>query len=132
LALAAQSVIWTYYGYPDAAKIAEEVVNPGRTLPRVFLGGIAIVTALYLPLNAAFLHVLPLAQIAASNLVAADVANAIVGAKAGAAARVHRCLSRPVRGDSAGAAADDVGGARGAGGGVGVELDGRARAFVAP
>ena len=84
LALAAQSVIWTYYGYPDAAKIAEEVVNPGRTLPRVFLGGIAIVTALYLLLNAAFLHVLPLAQIAASNLVAADVANAIVGAKAGA------------------------------------------------
>src|SRR5437667_206712 len=84
LALAAQSVIWTYSGYPDAAKIAEEVVNPGRTLPRVFLGGIAIVTALYLLLNAAFLHVLPLAQIAASNLVAADVANAIVGAKAGA------------------------------------------------
>src|SRR5438876_861821 len=84
LALAAQSVIWTYYGYPDPAKIAEEVVNPGRTLPHVFLGGIAIVTALYLLLNAAFLHVLPLAQIAASNLVAADVANAIVGAKAGA------------------------------------------------
>src|SRR6266566_2117433 len=84
LALAAQSVIWTYYGYPDAAKIAEEVVDPGRTLPRVLLGGIAIVTVLYLLLNAAFLHVLPLAQIAASNLVAADVANAIVGAKAGA------------------------------------------------
>ena len=77
-------MIWTYYGYPDAAKIAEEVVDPGRTLPRVFLGGIAIVTALYLLLNAAFLHVLPLAQIAASNLVAADVANAIVGARAGA------------------------------------------------
>src|SRR5207248_10221397 len=26
LALASRSVIWTYYGYPDAAKIAEEVV----------------------------------------------------------------------------------------------------------
>src|SRR3989454_9969698 len=84
LTLASRSVIWTYYGYPDAAKIAEEVVDPGRTLPRVFLGGIAIVTALYLLLNAVFLHVLPLAQIAASNLVAADVANAIVGARAGA------------------------------------------------
>jgi len=84
LALASRSVIWTYYGYPDAAKIAEEVVDPGRTLPRVFLGGIAIVTALYLLLNAAFLHVLPLAQIAASNLVAADAATAIVGARAGA------------------------------------------------
>src|SRR2546429_3535065 len=56
LALASRSVIWTYYGYPDAAKIAEEVVDPGRTLPRVLLGGIAIVTALYLLLNAAFLR----------------------------------------------------------------------------
>src|SRR5438105_11453584 len=84
LALASRSVIWTYYGYPDAAKIAEEVVDPGRTLPRVLLGGIAIVTALYLLLNAAFRHGWPLARIAASNLVAADVATAIVGARAGA------------------------------------------------
>src|SRR2546425_4118238 len=47
----------------------------------------------YLLLNAAFLHVLPLAQIAASNLVAADVANAIVGARAGA---VVAGVARPV------------------------------------
>src|SRR6059058_5598621 len=84
LALAAQSVIWTYYGYPEAAKIAEEVVDPGRTLPRVFLGGIAVAGTLYLLLNAAFLHVLPLRQIAGSKLVAADVASAIVGTSGGA------------------------------------------------
>src|SRR5438874_2303442 len=84
LGVAAQPVIWTYYGYPDAAKIAEEVVDPGRTLPRVFLGGIAVAGTLYLLLNAAFLHVLPLRQIAGSNLVAADVASAIVGARGGA------------------------------------------------
>src|SRR5574341_1755358 len=83
LAVAFQSVIWTYYGYPDAAKIAEEVVDPGRTLPRVFLGGIATAIALYLLLNAAFLHVLPLERIAASNLVAGDVDQAIFGAKGG-------------------------------------------------
>src|SRR5213079_1200138 len=70
LAVAFRSVIWTYYGYADAAKIAEEVVDPGRTLPRIFLGGIATVIALYLLLNAAFLHVLPIERIAASNLVA--------------------------------------------------------------
>jgi basic amino acid/polyamine antiporter, APA family len=83
LAVAAQSVIWSYYGSVDAAKIAEEVVDPGRTLPRVFLLGIAIVTALYLLLNAAFLHVLPFEQIAASNLVAGDVATAVFGARGG-------------------------------------------------
>jgi len=84
LAVAFQSVLWTYYGYPDAAKIAEEVVDPGRTLPRVFLGGIAISAVLYLLLNAAFLSVLSIDQVASSKLVAADVATAIVGAKGGA------------------------------------------------
>jgi len=84
LGVAAQPVIWTYYGYPEAAKIAEEVVDPARTLPRVFLGGIAVAGVLYLLLNAAFLHVLPLQQIAGSKLVAADVASAIVGTSGGA------------------------------------------------
>ncbi|MGE5802252.1 MAG: APC family permease [Gemmatimonadota bacterium] len=83
LALAAPSVIWSYYGAVDAAKIAEEVVDPTRTLPRIFLIGIAIVTALYLLLNAAFLHVLPFEQIAASNLVAGDVAAAVFGSSGG-------------------------------------------------
>ena len=84
LAVAFQAVIWTYYGYPDAAKVAEEVVDPGRTLPRIFLVSIAITTALYLLLNAAFLHVLPFQTIASSKLVAGDVAVAIVGERGGA------------------------------------------------
>jgi len=79
LAVASQAVIWTYYGYVEAAKIAEEVVEPERTLPRVFLLAIAVVTGLYLLLNAAFLHVLPFEQVAASNLVAGDAAAAIFG-----------------------------------------------------
>src|SRR5258706_3944956 len=83
LALAFQAVIWTYYGYPDAAKIAEEVEDPGRRLPWIFLGGILGVTALYLLLNAAFLQVLPMERIAASTLVAGDVGAAIFGAPPG-------------------------------------------------
>lgn len=83
LAVAFQSVIWTYYGYQDAGKIAEEVVEPERTLPRVFLLGIAVAAALYLLLNAAFLHVLPFDRIAASELVAGDVAAEIFGARGG-------------------------------------------------
>jgi APA family basic amino acid/polyamine antiporter len=83
LGIAFQSVIWTYYGYPDAAKIAEEVKDPDRSLPRIFLFGIASVTVLYLLLNAAFLQTLPFARIASSKLVAGDVAEAIFGASAG-------------------------------------------------
>jgi basic amino acid/polyamine antiporter, APA family len=83
LAVAFQAVIWTYYGYLDAGKIAEEVVEPGRTLPRVFLGGIGVAAALYLLLNAAFFQVLPIARIAASSLVPGDVAAALFGSRGG-------------------------------------------------
>jgi len=83
LALAFQAVIWTYYGCLDAAKIAEEVVEPSRTLPRVLLGGIATTMALYLLLNAAFFQVLPIDRIAASNLVPGDVAAAVSGSSGG-------------------------------------------------
>src|SRR5438128_759041 len=84
IALAAHPVIWTYYGYPDLAKIAGEVVDPSRTLPRILLGGLAATAVLYLALNAAFLQVLPLERIASSNLVAADVMDVLVGARGGA------------------------------------------------
>ncbi|HTS80550.1 MAG TPA: amino acid permease [Myxococcaceae bacterium] len=84
MAVAFQAVIWSYYGYPDAGKIAEELKDPDRSLPRVFLGGIAAVTALYLLLNAAFVHVLPFDRIAASTLVAGDAAGAMFGPRAGA------------------------------------------------
>jgi len=83
LAVAFQSVLWTSYGYPDAAKIAEEVKEPERVLPRIFLIGIVSVTVLYLILNAAFLHVLPLDHIASSSLVAGDAATAMFGPGAG-------------------------------------------------
>jgi APA family basic amino acid/polyamine antiporter len=92
LAVAFQAVIWTYYGYVEAAKIAEEVVEPERTLPRVFLVGIAVVSGLYLLLNAAFLHVLPFEQVAASTLVAGDVAGAIFGARGDAVITVLALL----------------------------------------
>ena len=84
LVVAFQAVIWTYYGYLDAGKIAEEVVDPGRNLPRIFLGGIAIVTVLYLLLNVAYFQVLPFDQIAGSKLVAADVMAVLFGSGAGA------------------------------------------------
>ncbi len=83
LAVAFQSVIWTYYGYLDAGKIAEEVVEPSRSLPRIYLGGIAAVTVLYLLLNVAYIQVLPFDRIASSKLVAADVMAVLFGSRAG-------------------------------------------------
>ena len=85
LAVAFQSVIWSYYGYPDVAKIAEEVRDPDRNLPRILLVGILGTTGLYLLLNAAFLSALPLDRLAASTLVPGDVIAAVVGPRAGGA-----------------------------------------------
>ncbi len=85
LALAFQPVLWTYYGYLDASKIAEEVVDPTRTLPQIFLWSIGLVTGLYLLLNAAFFNVLPLDRIAGSPLVAGDVMSRLFGGWAGSA-----------------------------------------------
>jgi APA family basic amino acid/polyamine antiporter len=89
-AVAFQAVIWTYYGYPDAAKIAEEVVDPSRSLPRILLLGIGAAAALYVLLNAGFLHVLPFERIAGSTLVAGDVADVLFGSYA---ARVVAALA---------------------------------------
>lgn len=83
MAVAFQAVVWSYYGYLDGGKIAEEVVEPSRSLPRIYLGGITLVTVLYLALNAAYVHVLPLDKVAASKLVAADVMTALFGEAAG-------------------------------------------------
>ncbi len=83
LAVAFQSVIWSYYGYPDVAKIAEELHDPERNLPRILLVGILGTTALYLLLNAAFLNALPLDELARSTLVPGDAIAAVLGAGAG-------------------------------------------------
>ena len=83
LALAFQSLLWTFYGYVDLAKIAEEVAEPERRLPRILLYGMAATIVLYLLLNAAFLQVLPLDRMAASNLVVGDVVQEIFGVDAG-------------------------------------------------
>jgi amino acid transporter len=83
LAVAFQSVIWSYYGYPDVAKIAEEVADPERNLPRILLVGILGTTGLYLLLNAAFLNVLPLPLLAASTLVPGDVIATVLGPTSG-------------------------------------------------
>jgi APA family basic amino acid/polyamine antiporter len=83
LGLAFQSLIWTYYGYVDLAKIAEEISDPDRRLPRILFFGIGATIVLYLLLNASFLQVLPLERIADSNLVAGDVVQQIFGERAG-------------------------------------------------
>lgn len=77
--LALQSVIFTYDGWYTAIYYAEENVDPARSLPRAMLFGVVSVMAIYLLVNLAFLYVLPLAQLAASDLPAGDAAQIVFG-----------------------------------------------------
>ena len=77
--LALQAVITTYDGWASPVYFAEEFCEPGRDLPRSLIGGVLAVLVLYLLINLALLHVLPIAQLASSSLPAAAAARALAG-----------------------------------------------------
>src|SRR5260370_601150 len=76
---ALQAVIYTYDGWTAPIYFAGEVKNPGRDIPRSMFGGLALVTAIYLLINVAFVRVVPLATIAGEKLAAATVARFLFG-----------------------------------------------------
>jgi APA family basic amino acid/polyamine antiporter len=82
-ALAYQAVAFAYYGWEDASKMAEEVRDPGRALPRILIGGSTIVAVTYLLMNVSFIAALPPAEMAGSTLVARDAIAGVFGGSAG-------------------------------------------------
>lgn len=77
--LAMVSVLWAYDGWADASFVSGEVKDPRRNLPRALIGGTAAIIAIYLLANMAYLAVLPVEEIRRSPLVAADVAQLVMG-----------------------------------------------------
>jgi APA family basic amino acid/polyamine antiporter len=72
-------VFGTYYGWNSAAYFCEEVKDPKHSIVRATFIATAIVTLIYVLINLAFLHVLTPAEMASSNLVAADAAARVFG-----------------------------------------------------
>jgi APA family basic amino acid/polyamine antiporter len=83
LALALQPVVSTFDGWHSPIYFAEEFQRPERELPRSLLGGVVAVTAIYLLLNLALLHVVPLPELTASALPVADAARRLFGPAGG-------------------------------------------------
>jgi APA family basic amino acid/polyamine antiporter len=81
IVLALQAVIYTYDGWTGVIYFSEEVRDPGRDIPRAMFAGVLSVTAIYVLLNIAFLHVLPLEALAGQPLAAATVATALFGTR---------------------------------------------------
>lgn len=77
--LALQGVIYTYDGWTGVIYFSEEVKDPARDIPRSMIGGVLSVIAIYLLVNIAVLYVLPISEIAGSDLALGKAAEAIFG-----------------------------------------------------
>jgi APA family basic amino acid/polyamine antiporter len=83
LVLAMEAVIMTYDGWYSAIYFVEEDEDPAHNLPRSAIGGIVACMAVFVLVNLALLKVLPMAQLGASQVPAADAALAVLGSHGG-------------------------------------------------
>jgi amino acid transporter len=79
LGLALVSVLWAFDGWADLSFVGGEVKDPRRNLPRALITGVLAVILIYLLANLAYLAVLSTDEIRQSPLVAADVAQRLLG-----------------------------------------------------
>src|SRR5436190_3599924 len=71
--------LFTYGGWHMVTYAADETKDAARTIPRALAIGTIIVTIAYIAINASYLVVLPIDQVASSTRVAADFADATLG-----------------------------------------------------
>ena len=76
-------VLFTYGGWQQTNFLAEEIIEPERTLPRALVLGVAVVVGVYLLANLAYLRVLGAAGLAASTAPAADTMRLLLGPAGG-------------------------------------------------
>ncbi|MCD9030362.1 amino acid permease [Luteimonas sp. Y-2-2-4F] len=72
-------VLLTYGGWNEAVYITAEVRDARRLMPRILVLSLIVIAALYVLVNLAFLRVLGLGGMAASDAVAADAMRAVFG-----------------------------------------------------
>ncbi len=71
------AVMWTYDGWADLSYMGGEVRDPQRTLPRALILGTLAIIAIYMAVNAAYIYLVPLPEMATSPLIAATAAERI-------------------------------------------------------
>jgi len=76
--LALIGVLWSYGGWQHATFVAGEARDAKRTIPRAMILGALVVAVVYLLTNVAYLFMLPVDAIAASNSLAADAVSTIL------------------------------------------------------
>jgi basic amino acid/polyamine antiporter, APA family len=93
IVIALQSSIFTYTGWAGPTYFGEEVQDPGRDLPRSMIGGVLLVLVIYLTLNVAFLHVVPIGEMVGDPFVVATAAANVFGPAGDTVLRVLMIVS---------------------------------------
>jgi APA family basic amino acid/polyamine antiporter len=82
-AVALRAIYGAYGGWQAAVYFSEEVHEPERNIARATFAGIALVTTLYVLVNAAVLHVVPVGILVNSTLAVSDAAAMVLGPGSG-------------------------------------------------
>jgi APA family basic amino acid/polyamine antiporter len=74
---------FSFGGWWDVSKIAGEVRDPVRTLPRAMVLGVLVVTAVYILVSAVFLYLIPLQNVTSNDTFVAQVGEVLFGSIGG-------------------------------------------------
>ena len=74
---------FSFAGWWDLGKLAGEVKNPARTLPRALTYGVIVVTIVYVLTSFAFVYLVPLEQVTSGETFAAQAGEVLFGPAGG-------------------------------------------------
>jgi basic amino acid/polyamine antiporter, APA family len=83
LAAGSMAAFYSFGGWWEATKIAEEVQNPERILPRALILGVTAVTVVYILVTRVFVYLVPVSQIASDETFMAQAGHRLFGAAGG-------------------------------------------------
>jgi APA family basic amino acid/polyamine antiporter len=87
------AALWAYDGWNNVTMVASEIRNPQRNLPLALTAGTAGIILIYLATNIAYFYILPAAEVAASDRVAATMMRKLLGEWGAAAVSVAAMIS---------------------------------------
>ena len=77
------AAFFSFGGWWDVSKLAGEVREPARTLPRALAYGVSIVTAVYILTSAVFIFLVPIEQVTSGETFAAQAGEILFGRAGG-------------------------------------------------
>jgi basic amino acid/polyamine antiporter, APA family len=79
LAVGVVGSFFSYAGWWDVSKVAGEVRDPSRTMPRAYVYGIATVATVYVLTSVAFIYLVPMEQVTNGQAFAAQIGEVLFG-----------------------------------------------------